>query len=147
MAIAAIPAVLNRHRDIAVKVMPSRNRGFTLLETGVALFILSFALTGLASLTKSNVQSNAQSRYFGAAGALAQQKLEDLRAGGYAAAASSVSAQSLTEAGGATGTTLLSRSWTVTAGALANTKNMTATVSWTDTLGAHQVQLQTILAK
>jgi prepilin-type N-terminal cleavage/methylation domain-containing protein len=130
-----------------VKVMPSRNRGFTLLETAVALFILSFALTGLASLTKSNVQSNAQARYFGAAGALAQQKLEDLRAGGYTAAASSVSAESLTEAGGATGTTLLSRSWTVTAGALANTKNMTATVSWTDTLGTHQVQLQTILAK
>jgi prepilin-type N-terminal cleavage/methylation domain-containing protein len=128
-----------------VKVTSCNDRGFTLLETAVALVILLYALTGLSSLTKSNVQSNAQARYFSAAGALAQQKLEDLRAGGYAAAASSGAAESLTETGAANG--LFSRSWTVTPGALANTENMTATVSWSDTLGAHQVQLQTILAK
>ena len=124
-----------------------RDRGFTLLETTVALLILCFALTGLASLTKSNIQTNAQARYYGAAAALAQQKLEDLRAGGYTAAASSTSDESLNESGETTGTTLFARNWTVAAGALAGTKTMTTTVSWTDTLGTHQVQLQTILAQ
>jgi len=127
--------------------MPCRDRGFTLLETAIALVILSFALTGLVSLTKSVVQSDAQARYYSAGADLAQQKLEDLRAGGYTAAASSAADESLNESGATTGTTLFTRSWTVTAGALANTKNLTATASWTDTLGAHQVQLQTILAK
>jgi prepilin-type N-terminal cleavage/methylation domain-containing protein len=147
---ASSPAADESHsfnKDIAVKVTPHSNRGFTLLETAIALVILSFALTGLSSLTKSNIQSNAQARYFGAAGALAQQKLEDLRAGGYTAATSSTSNESLTETGATTGTTLLSRSWVVANGALATTKNLTATVSWSDMLGAHQVQVQTILAK
>ncbi len=130
-----------------MKLMPCRDRGFTLLETAIALVILSFALTGLVSLTKSVVQSDAQARYYSAGADLAQQKLEDLRAGGYTAAASSAADESLNESGATTGTTLFTRSWTVTAGALANTKNLTATASWTDTLGAHQVQLQTILAK
>src|SRR6266478_10203176 len=127
--------------------MPCRDRGFTLLETAIALVILSFALTGLVSLTESVVQSDAQARYYSAGADLAQQKLEDLRAGGYTAAASWAADESLNESGATTGTTLFTRSWTVTAGALANTKNLTATASWTDTLGAHQVQLQTILAK
>ena len=130
-----------------MKLMPCRDRGFTLLETAIALVILSFALTGLVSLTESVVQSDAQARYYSAGADLAQQKLEDLRAGGYTAAASSAADESLNESGATTGTTLFTRSWTVTAGALANTKNLTATASWTDTLGAHQVQLQTILAK
>jgi Tfp pilus assembly protein PilV len=123
----------------------SRERGFTLLETAIALVVFFFALTGLASLTKSNVRANAQARYFAAAGDLAEQKLEDLRAGGYTAAASSASNESLNETGGTTGTTLFTRSWTVAAGALSNTKTLTVTVSWTDVLGAHQVQMTSIL--
>jgi Tfp pilus assembly protein PilV len=126
-------------------VPASRHRGFTLLETAVALVIFFFALTGLASLTKSNVRTNAQARYYAAAGDLAQQKLEDLRAGGYTAAASSASNESLNETGGTTGTTLFTRSWTVAAGALSNTKTLTVTVSWTDPLGTHQVQMTSIL--
>ena len=123
----------------------SRQRGFTLLETAVALIIFFFALTGLASLTKTNVRTNAQARYHAAAGDLAQQKLEDLRAGGYTAAASSGSNESLTEYGDTTGTTLFTRSWTVAAGALSNTKTLTVTVSWTDPLGTHQVQMTSVL--
>jgi prepilin-type N-terminal cleavage/methylation domain-containing protein len=126
---------------------PRNERGFTLLETTVALLLLAFALAGLASLSRSNIQTSAQARYYSAAGALAQQKLEDLRAGGYTAAASSSSAETLNETGGTTGVTLFSRSWTVAAGALAGTKVMTATVSWNDMQGAHSAQMQTVLSQ
>ena len=128
-------------------VPASRERGFTLLETAIALVLFFFALTGLAALTKSNVRTNAQARYYAAAADLAQQKLEDLRAGGYTAATSSASNESLTESGATTGTTLFTRSWTVAAGALANTKTLTATVSWTDPLGTQQVQVTSILGQ
>jgi type IV pilus assembly protein PilV len=134
-----------RTTRIPLSSKASRERGFTLLEIAVALVIFFFALTGLAALTKSNVRANAQARYYAAAGDLAQQKLEDLRSGGYTAAASSVSNESLTEYGDTSGTTLFTRSWTVAAGALSNTKTLTVTVSWTDVLGTHQVQMTSIL--
>jgi prepilin-type N-terminal cleavage/methylation domain-containing protein len=121
--------------------------GFTLLEMTVSLLIFAFALTGLASLTKSNIRADAQARYLAVAGDLAQQKLEDLRAGGYTAAASSTSNETLNESGGTTGTTLFTRSWTVATGSLANTKTLTATVSWTDVYGTHSVQMTSILGQ
>src|SRR5262245_18123193 len=77
-------------RVIVRRAMPrpatrSRNRyaGFTLLETFIALVILGFALAGLAMLMLGNVQTGRLARRFTAAGAQAQQKLEDLRAAGY----------------------------------------------------------------
>jgi prepilin-type N-terminal cleavage/methylation domain-containing protein len=133
--------------DFAVQVTTSSERGFTLLETTVALLILAYALTGLAALTSSNVRTNAQARYYSAAGALAQQKMEDLRAVGYTAAASSTSAESLTEIGATSGTTLFTRTWTVANGATSGTKTLSATVAWSDMHGAHQVQLQSLLAQ
>jgi prepilin-type N-terminal cleavage/methylation domain-containing protein len=134
-------------RNLAAPATHGGERGFTLLETTVALLILCFALTGLASLTKSSVRTNAQARYYSAAGALAQQKIEDLRAGGYVTAYSSTANENLTETGLTSGTTLLTRSWTVANGAVAGTKTVAVTVSWTDMHGAHQVLLQSLLAQ
>jgi prepilin-type N-terminal cleavage/methylation domain-containing protein len=124
-----------------------RQRGFTLLETFVALVILGFALAGLAMLMIGNVETGREARRMTAAGALAQKKLEDLRAVGYASAASSGTAESLAETGATTGVTLFSRTWTVANGATAGTKDLTVAVAWTDNLGSHQVQLQSKVAQ
>jgi len=76
-----------------------------------------------------------------------QQKIEDLRAGGYVAASSSTTNESLTETGLVSEAALFTRSWTVANGAVAGTKSVAVTVSWTDMHGAHQVLLQSLLAQ
>jgi len=128
-----------------MKVTPKNERGFTLLETAVALLLLAYSLTGLAALAKSSIQTNAQARYYSKAAHLAQQKMEDLRAGGYAALTSSVANEALTETGETTGNTMFTRNWSILL--LVNPSNMkvmTVNVSWTDTLGTHQVQLRSM---
>jgi prepilin-type N-terminal cleavage/methylation domain-containing protein len=124
-----------------------RSAGFTLFETLVALTILAFALAGLSMLMIGNIKTGLEARRLTAAGALAQQKLEDLRAVGYDAATSSSSNETLSESGGSTGVTPFTRSWTVATGTVSGTKNVTVTVAWTDQLGSHQVQLKSIMAR
>jgi type II secretory pathway pseudopilin PulG len=116
------------------------------LETFIALVILGFALAGLAMLMVGNMQTGLEGRRFSAAGALAQQKIEDLRYTGYAGAASSGTPESLNETGGTTGVTAFSRSWTVT-GAAPAPKDVAVTVAWTDLLGSHQVVMQSKIAQ
>jgi len=130
------------NKEIGLKLTSRRDRGFTLLETFVALVILGFSLAGLSMLMIGNFQTGREGRRFTAAGALAQQKIEDLRATGYAAAASSATTESLTETGAVSGVTIFSRSWTVANGATAGTKDVTVTLGWSDNFGSHQVQLQ-----
>jgi type II secretory pathway pseudopilin PulG len=120
--------------------------GYTLIETLVALGVLGFALAGLAMLMVGNVQTGWEARRLTAAGALAQQKIEDLRALGYTNAIGSVSEEVLAETGATTGVIPFHRTWTVT-GVDPNPKDVTVTVAWTDALGSHQVQLQSKMAK
>ena len=120
-------------------------RGFTLVETSIALTILGFVLAGLVMAMTGNFKTGREARRFSAATALAQQKIEDLRATGYATAASSGTPESLTETGASTGVTMFSRTWTVVNGATALTKDITVTVNWSDDLGSHSVQLSSKL--
>jgi len=98
-------------------------------------------------LMLGNMKTGRDARRFTAAGALAQQKIEDLRAVGYTAAASSGAAETLSETGATTGVTPFTRSWTVANGATSGTKDLTVTVAWTDDLGSHQVQLVSKITK
>jgi Tfp pilus assembly protein PilV len=121
--------------------------GFALLETFIALVILGFALAGLSMLMLGNMQTGLEARRNTAAGALAQHKLEEIRAAGYGAAANGTTTEaSLSETGATTGITPFSRVSTIAAGATAETKNLSISVSWTDQVGAHTVQLNSVLA-
>jgi prepilin-type N-terminal cleavage/methylation domain-containing protein len=53
-------------------------RGFTLIETMVAIAIMTIGLFGVAALMSTSVKSTAQSRYISVATMLASEKLEDL---------------------------------------------------------------------
>lgn len=115
--------------------------GFTLIETLVAVVVLAFALAGLLMLTISSLDTSSDARHLTAAGALAQQKLEELRGGGYAAAASGGSDSDYVwnESGANAAPHIFARSWTVvTNGSI---KDVTVTVSWPHETGTAQVQL------
>ena len=122
-------------------------RGVTLLESMIALAIFSYALAALSTLMISSMRSNNNAKRYTMASSLAQAKIEDLRAAGYAAAASSPSAEALNMIGGTGGATMYNRSWVVTAGTpVAKTKTMAVTVDWNDNQGSHTAVVKTILA-
>jgi prepilin-type N-terminal cleavage/methylation domain-containing protein len=60
-------------------VMRRRDRGFTLVELLIALAISMVGLIGLMALQMVAIRSNASSRNFAEATALAQEKLEQLQ--------------------------------------------------------------------
>ena len=59
-------------------VSNSRKRGFTLMETMIAIVILSVGMLSLAALMSKMTGSTEQSRYMSMAALLASEKLEDL---------------------------------------------------------------------
>jgi len=112
----------------------------------VGLLIFVVALLGLTKLTISSVHTSDEARRVTAAATLAQAKIEQLEAVGYALATSSAAAESLTETGATSGALFYTRSWTVTPNApVAGAKTVLVTVTWTDALSAHQLQTQSII--
>jgi prepilin-type N-terminal cleavage/methylation domain-containing protein len=57
---------------------PARERGFTLIETLVALGVLTVGLMSIAALMGQMVNTSSKSRYMSSAALLASEKLEDL---------------------------------------------------------------------
>jgi len=78
---------MKRQKEKQSPVKP-KNGGFTLIELMIAIVILSVGLLGMATLTGSIVQKNKFSNDLTAATTLAQDKMELIRANGYASAVS-----------------------------------------------------------
>lgn len=116
-----------------------RKAGFTTIETLEATVLSSIALVGLCSLLLTTIHGNVQARDITVAAALGETKVEELRATDFGLLASG--SDTATD-GGAEWT----RSWTVTAGPTAGTKNVVVLID-----GVHQqsvpVRLETILAE
>ncbi len=119
----------------------SRHRGFTLVEIMVAIFILTVALLGLASVTVVVVKGNSFSKTMTTATTLAKDKMEELRNANFAGIA---------PGGPETLQTIYSRSWTVTdtiVGGSVAMKTIAVTVTWPWSGQNHTVTLNTIIAR
>ena len=77
-----------KRRKAKQSIVKPMNKGFTLIELMIAIVILSVGLLGMATLTGSIVRNNKFSNDLSTATTLAQDKMEDIRANGYASAVS-----------------------------------------------------------
>ncbi len=120
-----------------------RSRGFTMIELLIALGLSMVGLLGLIALQMVAIKSNANSRNFAEATALAQEKIEMLQATTYA----SVAGSSETNLGANPGSTLTPYTRTTTVADNGTNKTITVVVSWLDAYNAtrtHTVQLRVV---
>jgi len=116
--------------------------GFTLFEILIAVAILAVGSVGTTALTLSMVRGNAISNNITTATTLAQDKLEDIKRLGYAAAVSGTE-----DYGAIANYSSYRRVTTVTTGVPgAQMKTVTVAVSWRSS-GTHNVTLNTILSQ
>ena len=122
----------------------SGQKGFTLIEIMIAIFLLAVALLGLAAVTTSVIKGNSFSQTLTTATTLAKDKMEDLKGMSFNA----LPTGTLTDYATADGTLQTSatgsyytRSWNAPG---TDTKTITVTVTWSFN---RTVQLQTIRAK
>lgn len=118
-----------------------RRGGFTLVEVVAAIFILTIALLGVASVTVMVVKGNSFSKSMTTATTLAKDKMEELRRTDFADIASG---------GPETVETIYQRGWTVTdtvLGGLVATKTIAVTVTWPWRGQNHTVTLNTIISR
>lgn len=125
-----------KRRKAKQSVVKPMNKGFTLIELMIAIVILSVGLLGMATLTGSIVRNNKLSNDLSTATTLAQDKMEDIRANGYASA--------VTEAKTACATPFSEYQREATVTPAAGMKEVTVKVYWGS--DAHHVELKTILA-
>jgi len=116
--------------------LKGKNRGFTLVEIMIAIFILSFALLVMAQMQIMAIRGNAFANKTTTAVTLAQDKIEELKGLSYSSVV-----------GGSDSSGVHTRTWTVQNDTPAtDLKTVTVNVSWQDT-SAHQVSLDTIIRR
>jgi type IV pilus modification protein PilV len=117
--------------------------GFTLLEVLFALAIFSIGLLAVNAMTTMTIKSNYMSKNLTTAVHLAQNKLDELKAGTYASVVKStetgLDSQEVAGAG------IFDRSVTVTTSTNPDYKTVEVTLSWSDP-DLRQVAMQTIIA-
>jgi type IV pilus assembly protein PilV len=139
---------------VGKKIIPMsglrNNKGFTLVEIMIAIFILVIALLGLISVTVMVIKGNSFSKTMTTATTLAKDKIEQLKNTSYGSLAGSTDYAKLDSTVQATQTTesIYTRRWIVNnnspAAGMATTV-VTVTWNWQDT--AHNVTLSTIIAE
>lgn len=126
-----------------VKKSMSGQKGFTLLEVMIAVFLLAVAIMGAASLTTSVIKSNSLSQTLTTATTLAKDKMEEQKAANFTALPTAGSPDYATANGtvqaSASGS-YYTRTWGV---AVTDPKTITVTVTWPTN---RTVQLKTIRA-
>jgi type IV pilus assembly protein PilV len=117
------------------------NAGFTLVESMLALAIMSVGLLALAGLQITALRGNALSRSMTTAVSIAEQRLEQLKNTPYsdiqAEAATQVTASNLH----------FTRQVTVTNGPLPKTKSVSVLVSWQDQSKTHTLPIATLIGQ
>jgi prepilin-type N-terminal cleavage/methylation domain-containing protein len=141
----SIILLISRRFRIAAK-----QKGFTLIEVFIAIFLLTVSLLGTAALTTGVIRGNQASRNVTTATALAESCLEENRRVGYSSAGaipaggsnSCVSGTATVSSGGVAFTRTLTIDSSV-----ANIKTLTVAVSWSEgAVGTKSVSLITVLA-
>ncbi len=119
--------------------------GMGVIELMVGLGLMTVAIMGLNGLAISAVRYNLSARLVDQATRLAQQKIEQIKHGGYVAAVPGTIVESnLNDSGNPGGP--FQRTTVIANGALANTRTTTATVTWTD-YGVRQTSFSTELVQ
>ena len=118
-----------------------RQRGFSLLETLVAISVLSICLLGFSTGTTAILRANQQNNNLTAAAMLAQDKLEELKVVPTLPASGT---ETGLDADGAAGG-IFDRAWTITPNyaAVANLTQIGVTLTWTDHT-AHTLLVATV---
>jgi len=127
------------------KNLPSAgNKGFTLIETMIAMGIFAIGILAVASMQITAMQGNRSARIQTEAVSLAAQKLEELTAVPYTDGQLAAGTHSESDAGP---NNQFDIDWTVTEDSpLTDTKTISMTVSWDDTSGQRSAEFNHIVA-
>ena len=117
------------------------SKGFSLLEVLIGLMILSIGMLGIAAMTTTSIQTNANANHLTEAMNIGQAQMEKLKITPWGTLANSPSPSTVTSKTGVA----FSNTWTIAT--TGNLKNVTLVTSWVDRTNTHMLELKTKIAR